>query len=61
MDKKTKSKLLDFNFKKKSLGFQLMIIGLCGLFLPILPGIILIYFGIKLFFPNMVEKILKRD
>ena len=60
MNKNVKSKLIGFNFKKKSIGFQLMIIGLCGLFLPILPGVILIYFGIKLFFPNAIEKVTKR-
>lgn len=61
MRETTKNKLLDFSFRKKSIGIQLLIIGLCGLLLPILPGVLLIYFGLKLLFPKTLEKVLKRN
>jgi len=61
MKQQTKRQILSFHFRKKSIGVQLILIGLFGLLLPILPGLVLIYYGLKLVYPNALEKIIKRN
>jgi uncharacterized protein YqgC (DUF456 family) len=45
---------------KKTLGVLLIIIGIAGLFLPILQGVAMIIFGISLVHPILYKKIIKK-
>ena len=48
------------NLIKKTLGILLILIGIVGLFLPILQGVVLILLGINLFNPQLYKKIIKK-
>lgn len=45
---------------KTILGVILILIGIMGLFLPILPGIVLMLAGISLIHPALYKKIIKK-
>lgn len=46
--------------KKNLLAINLIIVGILGIFVPLLPGLILIVLGIFLMFPN-IYKIIKKE
>jgi len=50
----------DFQKNKKKLIPVLVVLGILGLFLPILPGVALLFFGFLLIFPREGEKLLKK-
>ncbi len=50
----------DFQKDKKKLIPVLIVLGILGLFLPILPGVALLVFGFLLIFPREGENLLKK-
>ncbi len=50
----------DFQKNKKKLIPVLVVLGILGLFLPILPGVALLFFGFLLIFPRKGENLLKK-
>ncbi len=50
----------DFQKNKKKLIPVLVVLGILGLFLPILPGVALLFFGFLLIFPREGENLLKK-
>ncbi len=50
----------DFQKNKKKLIPVVIVLGIVGLFLPILPGVALLFFGFLLIFPREGEKLLKK-
>ncbi len=50
----------DFQKDKKKLIPVLIVLGILGLFLPILPGVALLFFGFLLIFPREGENLLKK-
>ena len=50
----------DFRKSKKKLIPVLIVLGILGLFLPILPGVALLFFGFLLIFPKEGEKLQKK-
>lgn len=50
----------DFQKNKKKLIPILVVLGILGLFLPILPGVALLFFGFLLIFPREGENLLKK-
>ena len=50
----------DFRQNKKKLIPVVIVLGILGLFLPILPGVALLFFGFLLIFPKEGEKLLKK-
>jgi len=50
-------RLKKFGGKYRLIGIPLIILGILGLLLPLLPGIILIGFGLYILFPGRVEKL----
>ncbi len=50
----------DFQKNKKKLIPVLIVLGILGLFLPILPGAALLFFGFLLIFPREGENLLKK-
>ncbi len=50
----------DFQKNKKKLIPVLVVLGIFGLFLPILPGVALLFFGFLLIFPREGENLLKK-
>jgi uncharacterized membrane protein YbaN (DUF454 family) len=59
MKNKTRARLLKFHNSKKFIGLQLMFIGILGLFLPILPGVIIIFLGLRFIFPDIYKRFKK--
>ncbi len=50
----------DFRQNKKKLIPVVIVLGILGLFLPILPGVALLFFGFLLIFPKEGENLLKK-
>ena len=50
----------DFKENKKKLIPVVIVLGILGLFLPILPGVALLFFGFLLIFPKAGENLLKK-
>ncbi len=50
----------DFRKNKKKLILIVVVFGILGLFLPILPGVALLFFGFLLIFPREGETLLKK-
>ena len=50
----------DFRENKKKLIPVVIVLGILGLFLPILPGVALLFFGFLLIFPKEGENLLKK-
>ncbi len=50
----------NFRENKKKLIPVVIVLGILGLFLPILPGVALLFFGFLLIFPRDGEKLLKK-
>ena len=50
----------DFRKDKKKLIPAVIVLGILGLFLPILPGIALLFFGFLLVFPREGENLLQK-
>lgn len=50
----------DFRKNKKQLLPIIVVLGILGLFLPILPGVALLFFGFLLIFPREGENLLKK-
>lgn len=50
----------DFRRSKKKLIPIVVVLGILGLFLPILPGVALLFFGFLLVFPREGEALLKK-
>ena len=50
----------DFRENKKKLIPVVIVLGILGLFLPILPGVALLFLGFLLIFPRDGEKLLKK-
>ena len=50
----------DFKENKKKLIPVVIVLGILGLFLPLLPGVVLLFFGFLLIFPKEGENLLKK-
>ena len=50
----------DFKENKKKLIPVVIVLGILGLFLPILPGVALLFFGLLLILPKEGENLLKK-
>ena len=50
----------DFQKNKRKLIPVVIVLGVVGLFLPVLPGVALLFFGFLLIFPRDGEKLLKK-
>jgi len=52
-----REEMRDFKKKKVWLAVPLILVGILGLILPVIPGIALILFGVMLLFPKSGQKI----
>ena len=61
MSKKTlKEEIQEFQKNKKRLVHAIIVLGVIGLFLPVLPGVALLFLGFLLLFPRQGEDFLKK-
>ena len=60
MGKNLVDEMKDFRKNKKKLIPIVVVLGIFGLFLPILPGVALLVFGFLLIFPREGETLLKK-
>lgn len=52
--------ILKFSRKKFSLAFILVLIGLLGIVIPVIPGFLFIFFAVALFKPGLMAKVRAR-